>query len=290
MSASYDPLASPIDGVTLKFIELTNGIRLRVAFAGEEKGTPLLFMHGWPESWFSWRHQLQYFGKNGYRVMAPDMRGYGYSSCPPNVDDYDVHCIASDMMCLLQSQGLSKSYLIGHDWGASLCWSLGHLHPEVFPVLAALSVPTGMRYSSATNPFEGMKKLFKVGTDEEMFFYICYHNERFPGTQNGPAEASYDANPKESIRTFWSDETIERDTNGIITSPFRKDGGMLARTGRPKRLPKWLSEADLEYVTKQFKHSGFRGGVNYYRNIGRNFMLTPHLTGKTIDQPSFFLT
>ena len=104
-----------------------------------------------------------------------------------------------------------------------------------------------------------------------MFFYICYHNERFPGTQNGPAEASYDANPKESIRTFWSDETIERDTNGIITSPFRKDGGMLARTGRPKRLPKWLSEADLEYVTKQFKHSGFRGGVNYYRNIGRNW-------------------
>ena len=289
-----DPLTSPIQGITLKFVKLANGMTMRVACCGPEDGIPVVFMHGWPESWFSWRHQIKYFGEQGYNVMAPDMRGYGYSSCPPNVDDYDVYSHASDIICLLQAHGLTKAILVGHDWGAILGWLFAHLYPEVFPVVANLSVPTVMRKSTDLSPYDLFKKRFKIGQgpDKELFFYITYHNERYDleNVPNfGPAEAEYDSNLYEYIYRTWSDETVKRDTN-YLKNPLRVAGGRLWRTPRPLHLPKWLSQADLDYVVKQFQHSGSRGGVNYYRNFHRNFVITPQLIGKTIDQPTFFLT
>jgi pimeloyl-ACP methyl ester carboxylesterase len=287
-----DPLDCPVDGVALKMVLLSNGLHMRVAMSGPDNGIPLVFMHGWPESWFSWRHQLTFFGKRGYRVLAPDMRGYGRTDCPPRAVDYNVFNIASDIIGLLQAHGLSKCVLVGHDWGAILCWQLGHLFPEFFPVLASLSVPYNMRTPAVTDPLATMKRAFGDYGPAQMFFYILYHNERFPGTDDhGPAEAEYGADPCEFIYNVWSDATVPRDPANRKISPLRRDGGFLAHiNGRPQHLPAWLSEDDLEYVAEQFKVSGFRGGVNYYRNFATNFQLTPQLINQKIRQPCFFLT
>jgi len=279
--------------VVLKKIHLKNtGMALRVAISGPHTGIPVLMMHGFPESWFSWRHQLVALGKAGYFAIAPDMRGYGHSDAPAASADYNVHAIASDMIGLLQELNLKKAALVGHDWGAVLTWMLGALYPQYFPVLAALSVPTQLRQDGQLSPVELQKKLF--GDDHErLFWYQAYHQETFSGTaDHGPAEAEYDANMYESMLRFWTDKTVPKaEAVGPPKSPKRRDGGMLARMGGlPLQLPAWLEQEDLNYVVEQFKIHGFRGGVNYYRNIDRNFRLVPHLVGHIFQQPCFFLT
>ena len=265
---------------------------MRVATSGPTSGIPLLFMHGWPESWYSWRHQITFFAKQGYRVFAPDMRGYGGTDSPPRSSDFTVYNHASDMIGLLQHYQLTKAILIGHDWGAILGWQLAHLYPEYFPVVANLSVPYRLRTPTSINPFLQMKKAF--GKD---FFYITYHNETFHNTDDhGPAENEYDSDPHEFLYNVWSDSLVERDASTIKkkVGKYRRDGGMLAnmksKQGRPLTYPTWLSEKDLDYVVEQFKVSGFRGGINYYRNFGTNHEMTPHLINRKLKQPCFFLT
>lgn len=289
-----NPLLSPVDGVTLRFAKLSTGITLRYASAGPISGIPCLFMHGWPESWYSWRHQLVYFASKGYRVIAPDMRGYGRSDSPPNVEAFDCFSIHSDMISLLQHLKIPKAVLIGHDWGAALTWILGMLSPDYFPALVTLSVPHAMRTgTSATDPIVALESLYGKGENAK-FFYQLYHNERNVGTRDaGPAEAEYEANPRETIYRIWTDDTVPKDEPMGSKTGLRRDGGMFAHSflgGRPKRLPRWLSEDDFDYVVEQYKSSGFRGGVNYYRNISRIWRLTPHLLNRKVRQPAMYLT
>jgi pimeloyl-ACP methyl ester carboxylesterase len=256
-------------------------------------------MHGWPESWFSWRHQLTFFGQQGYRVFAPDMRGYGRTDSPPRSSDFTVYHHASDMIALLQHYGLTKCILIGHDWGAILCWQLAHLFPEYFVACANLSVPYRLRTPSTPNPLHTLIKTFGEYNDpQQYFFYIVYHNEMNNASSydHGPAEAEYDANPHELIYNMWSDDRVKTDDSTISNKVgvLRRDGGMLAnlrsKKGRPAEYPAWCSEADMDYVVEQFKVSGFRGGVNYYRNFGTNHQLTPQLINRKLHCPAFFLT
>jgi pimeloyl-ACP methyl ester carboxylesterase len=285
-----EPTDSPVPGISLEMVTLGTGVTLRVASAGPASGVPVLFMHGWPESWYSWRHQLKALGAAGFHAIAPDMRGYGHSDCPPASSDYNCHAIAADMIGLLQAFGMNKAVLIGHDWGAALTWLVGALHPTWFPVLAALSVPTGVRLASSELPIARLKSAFGEGPDGN-FFYQLYHNELFGGSANsGPAEAEYDADPYETIFRVWSDNTVPKAELLSPRTQKRRDGGMFARAGIPQHLPAWLTSDDLDYVAEQFKVSGFRGGVSYYRNIDRNYQLTPHLVGQTISQPCMFLT
>ena len=289
-----DPLISPIPGVTLQMVSLRNAGRmtLRIATSGPKDGVPVMMMHGFPESWFSWRHQLVALGKAGFFAIAPDMRGYGHSDAPEQSADYNCFQIAADMIGLLQELGLRKAVLVGHDWGAALTWLLGRLFPAYFPVLAALSVPTNLRKQHAPSGVELFNKIFGTGADR-LFWYQAYHQETFPGTlDHGPAEAEYDANIYDSIKRFWTDKTVGRARPlGPPISTRRRDGGMFAHSGpAPTDLPAWLTARDMEYVVEQFKHHGFRGGVNYYRNIHRNHLLTPHLVGHIVQQPCLFLT
>jgi len=164
--------------VRLRKIVLTNGgnLTLRVATAGPEDGVPVLMMHGFPESWFSWRHQLVALARAGYFAVAPDMRGYGHSDAPPQAADYSVHHIASDMVALLQELGLRKAVLVGHDWGAVLTWLLARLLPQYFPVIAALSVPTHLRTHGAASPIDLFGRIFGSADDpDRLFFYQSYH-------------------------------------------------------------------------------------------------------------------
>ena len=230
---------------------------------------------------------MTYLSSKGYRALAPDMRGYGYSDAPEHVEDYDVFSILSDMICLLHEVGWKKACLVGHDWGAGVAWLFALLEPKYFPAVACLSVPWQVRKAKSKDPIGRMKHMFG-----DTFFYILYHNEVFRGSRdNGPAENEYDSNPEETIYRIWTDpKSIPTEKPRNVTDGSRRDGGFLIHLGgRPKYLPNWLSQKEFDYVVEQYKHSGFRGGVNYYRNISRNFRLTPQLRGRHLKQPSMFI-
>lgn len=263
---------SPVAGVNFRMVE-TNGIKLRVAEMGT--GPLVILVHGWPESWYSWRHQIPAIANAGYHVIAPDMRGYGASDKPANVEDYDVKHLANDITGLIDALGEKQAILIGHDWGAIATWNAVLLHPDRFKAMIAMSVPNGGRAAAA--PLAGMKKTFG-----ENFYYILYHQE--PGV----AEAEYDADPRGLLsRLYTSKDTLTEPP--AVTDPKRSAGGWISRLGKPKELPHWLTQADLDYFVSQFQQAGFRGGVNYYRNFDRNWEITPELAGARIKVPVAFI-
>ncbi len=264
---------SPVAGVTFRFIE-SNGIRMRIAEAGS--GPLVLLAHGWPESWYAWRHQMSMLADAGYRVVAPDMRGFGETDKPAAVDDYDIDHLAGDLVGILDALGEETAILVGHDWGAIVAWSTVLLHPSRFTALIAMSVPYGGRVEES--PMESWRAAYG-----DNFFYILYHNE--PG---GVAEAEYDADPRGLISRLYLSPTSPREP-ATITDPQRSAGGWIGRLGAAKGLPDWLSQQDLDYVVTQFENAGFRGGINYYRNFHRNWEITEHLQGAMIKIPVLFI-
>ncbi len=263
---------SPIAGIHFRMVE-TNGVTLRVAEAGS--GPLVVLVHGWPESWYSWRHQIPAIAAAGYHVIAPDMRGFGKSDKPPSVEDYDIVHLSGDIVGLVDAMGEKQAILIGHDWGAVTTWNTVLLHPDRFSAMLAMSVPNGGR--GATQPMDAMRKGYG-----ENFYYILYHQE--PGV----AEAEYDADPRGLLSRLYASVDAPRDPP-TITDPKRSAGGWIGRLGNPKARSSWFTEQDLDYVVGEFKQAGFRGGVNYYRNIGRNWEITPQLTGTRIKMPVAFI-
>lgn len=265
---------SPLPGVSFRTVE-TNGVNLRVAEMGE--GPLVVLVHGWPESWYSWRHQIPVIAAAGYRVIAPDMRGYGHSDKPAAVTDYDITHTTADIVGLIDAYGAEKAIVIGHDWGAIVTWNTALLHPERVSAMIAMSVPNSGRASAA--PTIGMKAANAGG---ENFYYILYHQE--PGV----AETEYDADPRGLLSRLYASPTTPRDPPAV-TDPKRSAGGWIPRLGKPKELPAWLRQQDLDYIVGEFEHAGFRGGVNYYRNMDRNWEITPQLAGARIKVPVGFL-
>lgn len=265
---------SPVPGVNFRMVE-TNGIKVRVAEAGSKDQPLVVLVHGWPESWYSWRHQIPAIAAAGYRVIAPDMRGYGGSDKPANVDDYDIKHIASDITGLLDAYGAEKAIIIGHDWGSIVTWNTVLLHPDRFKAMIAMSVPNSGR--GATPPLDAMKRGYG-----ENFYYILYHQE--PGV----AEAEYDSDPRGLLSRLYASSDTPRDPP-TVTDPKRAAGGWIPRMGKPRALPSWLEERDLDYLVGEFTRAGFRGGVNYYRNFNRNWEITPELAGARIKMPVAFL-
>ena len=264
---------SPVAGVSFRFIE-SNGIRMRIAEAG--RGPLVLLAHGWPESWYSWRHQITMLADAGYHVVAPDMRGYGETDKPANVEDYDIDHLAGDLVGIIDALGEESAILIAHDWGSIVAWSTVLLHPTRFTALVAMSVPYGGRVEQS--PMDSWRQAYG-----ENFFYILYHNE--PG---GVAEAEYDADPRGLISRLYLSPDSPREP-ATISDPLSSAGGWIGRLGAPKGLPDWLAEGDLDYVVAQFESAGFRGGINYYRNFHRNWEITEQLDGAMIEIPVLFI-
>ena len=264
---------SPVPGIDFRMVE-TNGIKLRVAEAGQKDQPLVVLVHGWPESWYSWRHQMPTIAAAGYHVIAPDMRGYGSSDKPANVDDYDVKHLASDIVGLLDAYGAEKAIIIGHDWGSIVTWNTVLLHPDRFKAMIAMSVPNSGR--GPTPLVDNLKKAYG-----ENFFYILYHQE--PGV----AEAEYDSDPRGLLLRLYASADTPRDPP-TVTDPKRSAGGWIPRMGKPRALPGWLSEKDLDYFVGEFTRAGFRGGVNYYRNFNRNWEITPELANARIKIPVAF--
>jgi pimeloyl-ACP methyl ester carboxylesterase len=221
-----------------------NGLRMRIAEAGKA-GDPLVILaHGWPESWYSWRHQIDALAGAGFHVIAPDMRGYG---------------VAADMAGIVDEAGADQAVIVGHDWGSLVAWHAALLYPDRFRAVAALSVPYFGR------PREAPTQIWKQRHGDR-FYYILYHQE--PGV----AEAEYDANPEGLLRMLFSSPDTPRHAP-VITDQHKDAGGWIGRWGMPKALPQWLSDEDLEYYVGEFSRAGFRGGLNYYRNFDRNHEL-----------------
>jgi pimeloyl-ACP methyl ester carboxylesterase len=258
--------------VNLRRIE-TNGIGMRIAEEGS--GPLVVLLHGFPECWYSWRHQIPALAAAGFRVVAPDQRGYGGTDAPSAIEDYDILHLVGDIVGLLDALDAEQAVVVGHDWGAPIAWHCVLLHPDRFRAVAALSVPYVGR--SPQQPLE----LFRMMAGER-FFYILYFQE--PGV----AERELEADVRSTMRRFLYA------ASGDVTEPLDfwqkpKTAKFLDGLPDPAVLPAWLTETDLDVFTDEFERSGFRGGLNWYRNFDRNWHLTPALAGATVKQPALFI-
>lgn len=256
----------------LRFIK-ANGIKLRIAEMG--KGPLVILVHGWPESWYSWRHQIPALAAAGYHAVAPDMRGYGKSDQPAAVEDYDIQHLTADLSGIVTALGEKEAILIGHDWGAIVSWQAMLFYPERFKALVAMSVPYSGR--PALSLIQSLRQ-----SRGDNFYYILYFQE--PGV----AEKEFDADPRAILSRLYLSPDSPREAPSV-TDPKRAAGGWIPRLGAPKGLPSWLTQADLDYYVSEFKEAGFRGGINYYRNFHRNWETTPQFADVKIKAPVLFL-
>ncbi len=251
-----------------------NGVRLHVAEQGE--GPLVLLCHGWPELWYSWRHQIPALAAAGYHAVAPDMRGFGQSEAPADVQAYNVLHLVGDLVALAAALGEREAVIVGHDWGANIAWTAALLRPDLFRAVVAMSVP--FRPRPAVAPLAALRQ---AGLHR---FYWVYFQE--PGV----AEAEFERDPAATLRRILysgSGDAPRGEDNMPLTLP--EDGGFLARTTDPDTLPAWLTEDDLAIMTAEYARTGFRGGLNYYRNIDRNWELTAPWQGAVVQPPALFI-
>lgn len=251
------------------------GINLRAVVEGE--GPLCILVHGWPESWYSWRHQIDPLVAHGYRVCVPDVRGYGGSDKPEPIEAYDMVSMTGDVVGLIDALGAEQAILIGHDWGAPIVWQTSILHRERVRAVVGLSVPhLGRPPEPAINLF---RKLYK-----ERFFYQIYFQE--PGV----AEREFEADVRTALRKIYA--SAAGDAPEVSRAAFAQkpaSAGMLDGLTAPAQQPAWFTEQDLDYYTKEFERSGFRGPLNRYRNQERDWAALPQLSEEHITQPALFI-
>jgi pimeloyl-ACP methyl ester carboxylesterase len=227
----------------------TNGVRLRCVVEGD--GPLAIMVHGWPESWYSWRHQIDPVREAGYRVVVPEVRGYGDSDAPEPIEAYDMENMIGDVLGLIDHFGEKQAVLIGHDWGAPIVWNTTALHPE------QVRAPN-------------------------RFFYQLYFQK--PGI----AEAEFEADIRTSLRKLYYSGSGDA-PKGIFSADKPPNARMLDDIPSPEVLPAWLTEEDLDYYTAQFEKSGFRGPLNRYRNQDRDWENLTGLTDARITKPACFI-
>jgi len=254
----------------------TNGISMHVVEAGPADGTPVLLCHGFPESWYSWRHQLPALAAAGYHAIAPDMRGYGGTDAPESPLAYTQLHMVGDMVGLLDALAVPTAAVVGHDWGAPVAWTSALLRPDRFPAVAALSVPWAPR--GPVNMVDAMRFVFA-----DSWFYFLWFQE--PGV----AEAELDPNVEEFLRGFYF--TISGDAPGDALRGLAgpAGGGILERLVQPDELPSWLTAEDLAFYVGEFSRTGFRGGLSWYRSAALTWELTAAFDDLRIHQPALFV-
>ena len=248
----------------------TNGISLNVAEQGE--GPLVLMLHGFPESWYSWRHQFAPLAAAGFHAVAPDMRGYGKSDKPHEISAYNQVEVVADIIGLIPALGAETAVVIGHDWGAPTAWSAAAQHPDQVRAVGTLSVPFSPRPEAP--PLDMLREAFKG-----QFFYQLYFQE--PGV----AEAEFEVDIRTALRKFLFLASGQSDASTLATK--QPDDDLLSGLPDPEVLPPWLTEADLDFYTGEFERSGFRGPLNYYRNHNLTWRLTEGAP-TVIEQPALF--
>jgi pimeloyl-ACP methyl ester carboxylesterase len=261
--------------VNHRFID-TNGISMHIAEQGE--GALVVLCHGFPECWYSWRHQLPALAAAGYHVVAPDQRGYGQTDRPEPIEAYHILQLTGDMVGLVHALDAEQAIIVGHDWGAPVAWHCALLRPDLFRAVALLSVPYLQRAWEDIRPTEAMRRM--AGEQE---FYQLYFQE--PGT----AEAELEADVRTTMCMFLYAASGDAPPEKRWRFLFGKSEKFLDTGSLPEVLPGWLTEQDLDVFAREFERTGFRGGLNWYRNIDRLWELTPFLNGATLRQPTLFV-
>lgn len=267
-----------MNGINHRMVQVS-GLQMHIAEQGE--GPLVLLCHGFPESWYSWRHQLGALAEAGFHAVAPDMRGYGDTERPAEIDKYTMLHLVGDMVGLLDALGAESAVVAGHDWGAPVAWNAAALRPDRFRAVVAMSVPYRPR-----SP-EFVTKLMPQ-TDEALFYVLYFQKP-------GIAEAELERDVRHSIRSLLSaagGEAGPRGAGSATPDPFgmvQRKSGLLGLLPNPTTLPAWLGEADVDFYSQQYIKSGFRGGLNWYRNIDRNWELLACLAGSKITVPALYL-
>jgi epoxide hydrolase A/B len=251
-----------------------SGLSTRIARVGT--GPVALFIHGWPECWYSWRQQMVALANAGYTAVAPDMPGFGETEALAQIDDYNVTRIAGFMQALVAHYSPDAPVLlIGHDWGAINSWQFVQLHPECVARLIIMSVP--LRPVADVPPIEFLRGYFK-----DQFFYQIYFQD--PGV----AEAEFDADPEGILRALYCSPETPRHPP-LLGKSLSEGGGWIGRLGVPKEQPAWLTDEMLAYCLNAYRHSGFAGGINYYRNLDENWRRLLPLRESKITCPVLFI-
>ena len=250
-----------------------NGIRIHLAEAGS--GPLVLMCHGFPESWYSWRHQMGALANAGFHVLAPDMRGYGQTDRPAQVEAYDIFQLAGDLVGIVNALGEEPTVIVGHDWGAWIAQRAALLRPDLFHAVALLSVPFLPRQQISPSAWEQQQYPGKI------FYQQIF---RAPGSEKifeadvraTIINALYSASGEPPADQRWK-FAIDPEAVTSMASP-----------AAPKK-PGFVTDTDIDFFVGEFTRTGFAGGLNYYRNVDRNWALTPFLDGAKLRQPTLFI-
>ncbi|KAA0711573.1 Bifunctional epoxide hydrolase 2 [Triplophysa tibetana] len=242
------------EDVTHGYVNIKSGVKLHFVEMGD--GPPVLLCHGFPESWFSWRYQIPALAAAGFRVLAPDMKGYGDSTAPEDIEEYSQEQIMLDLVTFLDKMGIAQVTLLGHDWGGSLVWNMAQYHPERVRAVASLNTPL-FPVDPNTNPLEKLKAI-------PIFDYQLYFQK--PGV----AEAELEKNLERTFKLMFF-ASYETKHPPLRSSGVCERGGLFV--GAPDDPPRSaiLNESALRFYVQQYSKSGFRGPLNWYRNGERNW-------------------
>ncbi|HVJ33816.1 MAG TPA: alpha/beta hydrolase [Terriglobia bacterium] len=255
-----------------RFIE-SNGIQMHLAEQGE--GPLAILCHGWPELWYSWRYQMAALAEAGYHVVAPDLRGFGQTDAPKAVEAYQMLHVAADIVGIVHALGEEQAIIVGHDWGAAVAWNCALFRPDMFRRLVLLSVPYIQRRWTSPRPTDVMRQI----GDSLHDFYMIYFQ------QPGRAEAELEADIRKSFIAIFGGFSNPQPSLPLV----HKREGLLQSAGG-KQQPDWLSDTDLDFYVQEYQRTGFRGGLNYYRNIDRSsWDMNAAWAQAKLYQPSLFI-
>ncbi|MGW1836410.1 alpha/beta fold hydrolase [Streptomyces sp. NPDC002067] len=266
------PVPTPQPQWTHRLVDTPGG---RFHLVEQGSGPLVLLLHGFPESWYSWRHQLPALAAAGYRTAALDLRGYGRSARPAAVEAYDMAAHVADNAAVIHALGARDAVLVGHDWGSPIAAHTALLRPDICSAVALLSVPYAPR-----GPVPPSEVFAMLGGDEE--FYVRYFQEP------GRAEAEIEPDIRAWLAGFYaslSGDTMPQSTGHF----FVPEGGRLSDRFVRDRTPAWLGETELDHYTAEFTRTGLTGALNRYRNADRDWAATAGLEGAPIPQPSLFI-
>ncbi|XP_070554463.1 bifunctional epoxide hydrolase 2-like [Ptychodera flava] len=277
------PVAANPDMLCHSYINTRDGLRIHFVEIGE--GPAVICCHGFPESWYSWRYQIPALALAGYRVIVPDMRGYGDSSSPPEIEQYSHEKICGDLIDLLDTLGISNATFIGHDWGGAIVWNMGLFYPDRTRAVAGINTPF-FPVHPEVNPFEKMKK--KPG----VFDYQLYYQD--PGV----AEAELEKNIDRTLKIFYHvsifGKSKENTTGQVKDKPSTANvtarGGILVGLPEKPECPTLMTQSEIDYYVKQFKKTGFKGPLNWYRNIETNWKWRSKISERKVTAPSLMVT
>ena len=265
----------------IKFeIVKANGINIRIASIGE--GPLVIFCHGWPESWYSYRYQLPAVASDGYRAVAYDVRGYGESDKPHEIEAYSMKNLVGDVLGLIEALGYNEAITIGHDWGGPIALNTAALNPEIITATGTLSVPYFPRGPIPT--IDLWKEIYK-----DRFFYQLYFQKE------GVAEEEFENDLERALRLTYTNSdgrgmarAIEQSGSGLNPNKG-PDSPFLEGMHEFNDLPSWLTQEDINYFVSQFEISGLRGPLNRYRAQNIDWQESEG-SPETLPQPAFFIT